>query len=420
MAPGNFPSAQRLDLPFDAAIGFVRNKVDLPSQRWDDLLQGMHSRAFVVAGVTKSSLLSDLRGAVDTALADGRTLEQFRADFDTILDRHGWNPKGGRAWRAQVIYRTNLSTAYAAGHYQQMMADGPRQVRPYWRYIRTSSANPRQDHLAYVGTVLPHDHPWWDTHYPPNGWGCKCGVTNHSAREIERLKAEGESIRTEPPREGTKDVTDPRSGVVNEVPAGIDRGWDYNPGQAAWGRKLTEQEHEYWKAQGKDAWEELTGDGTWETWNRPGLVPADEPVAMPGPRLTTPEQAEAALKELFGGEDLYVTFSGADDFRYDLVVNAHTLAHKLPLDRSPWFPFLRETIENPYEVWSTFARHKGTGKVVLRTRFIKSIAQAQKDRAVFFVAEAQENKFVNVTMVATSRMRELQKRRRGELWWARD
>ena len=38
-----------------------------------------------------------------------------------------------------------------------------------------------------AGTLLPVDDPWWQTHYPPNGWGCKCWVRQVSRREAERL-----------------------------------------------------------------------------------------------------------------------------------------------------------------------------------------------------------------------------------------
>ncbi|MDL2254975.1 DUF935 family protein [Parabacteroides sp. OttesenSCG-928-K15] len=47
---------------------------------------------------------------------------------------------------------------------------------PNLEYIRTSSAHPRQNHLAYVGTILPIDHPWWKTHLPPSDWNCACSV----------------------------------------------------------------------------------------------------------------------------------------------------------------------------------------------------------------------------------------------------
>jgi uncharacterized protein with gpF-like domain len=29
----------------------------------------------------------------------------------------------------------------------------------------------RPMHAAWHNTVLPFDHPFWKTHYPPNGWG---------------------------------------------------------------------------------------------------------------------------------------------------------------------------------------------------------------------------------------------------------
>ena len=58
-------------LPFLEAIAFFRAKLNLPTQRWDDLLGAAHDRAFVVAGAIQADLLADLRAAVDKAIADG-------------------------------------------------------------------------------------------------------------------------------------------------------------------------------------------------------------------------------------------------------------------------------------------------------------------------------------------------------------
>jgi len=32
----------------------------------------------------------------------------------------------------------------------------------------------RPQHRAWDNITLPADHPWWQTHYPPNGWACRC------------------------------------------------------------------------------------------------------------------------------------------------------------------------------------------------------------------------------------------------------
>ena len=117
-------------LPFDEQIQFFRDKLELPSKRWSDIYTREHDFAFVVAGATKGALLTDLRQAVQRAIEDGTTLEQFRRDFDAIVRRRGWTgwtgegSKAGRAWRTRVIYETNLRTSYAAGRYQQAKEAG--------------------------------------------------------------------------------------------------------------------------------------------------------------------------------------------------------------------------------------------------------------------------------------------------------
>ena len=162
-------------LPFAEAIKFFRDKINLPTQKWDDLLGAAHDRAFVVAGATQADLLADLRAAVDKAIAQGTTYQEFKKDFEKIVAERGWtgwageDTKGGRAWRMRVIYDTNLFTSYAAGRTQQMKEAAA--VRPYWRYRHSdASVTPRAEHLSWDGLVLRHDDPFWAAHTPPNGF----------------------------------------------------------------------------------------------------------------------------------------------------------------------------------------------------------------------------------------------------------
>jgi uncharacterized protein with gpF-like domain len=163
--------AAPISLPFDEAIEYFRGKVNLPTERWTDLWEGMHARAFVVAGATKDELLADFRTAVDRAIADGITIADFRRDFDAIVAKHGWSYKGGRDWRSRVIYDTNIRTAYQSGRYKQQTDPELLAVRPYLQYVHGDSIHPRELHLSWNGRVLLADHPWWREHYPPNGWG---------------------------------------------------------------------------------------------------------------------------------------------------------------------------------------------------------------------------------------------------------
>lgn len=214
-------------LPFQEQIDFFRQKLNLPTEHYDDILQAAHDRAFVVAGAAKADLLNDLCGAVDKAIAEGKTIDWFRKEFDAIVQARGWqgwtgsDSQAGRDWRTRVIYKTNLSASYAAGRYAQLTDPDLLKSRPYWQYIHNDTVmHPRELHLAWSGTVLRYDDPWWQTHFPPNGWGCRCRIAAVTAGEYKGLPA---------PDNGTYTHTD-RNGNVHTIPNGIDYGWDYAPG----------------------------------------------------------------------------------------------------------------------------------------------------------------------------------------------
>lgn len=212
--------------PFAEQVAALRLRfVDLrPTARWDDLVGAEHDRAFMVAGAVKADLLADLAAAVDRAVSDGASLEEFRRDFREIVERHGWHgwtgegTRKGEAWRTRVIYRTNVATTYAAGRMAQLReADFP-----LWVYRHSGAEHPRLDHLSWDGIVLPADHPFWAKHYPPNGWGCGCRVAGaRSERGARRLG--GDPDKPLPPG---WDSVEPKTGT----PPGVGQGWDHAPG----------------------------------------------------------------------------------------------------------------------------------------------------------------------------------------------
>ena len=220
--------AEPFDLPFAEAIAYFRQKLSIPTATWTGLWKGEHARAFTIAGALRDDLLADFRTAIDTALADGRTLADFRREFDRLVSRYGWSYNGGRGWRTRVIFETNLRTAHQAGRYAQMKDPDVARYRPYWRYRHGDSRQPRPHHLAWDGLVLAADDPFWQTHYPPNGWGCKCFVEALSERQIQAL---GKTGPDRAPAMETYQWTDRQSGAVHTIPTGIDPGWDYNVGE---------------------------------------------------------------------------------------------------------------------------------------------------------------------------------------------
>jgi hypothetical protein len=206
-------------LPFNEQIDFFKQKLNMPSERWTDIWQTGHNSAFSVAGAMKDDLLNDFRRAVDAAINDGKSITWFKKEFNNIVAKHGWSHTGKTNWRARVIYNTNMRQSYNAGRYEQL------QRFAYWRYAHGDSRYPRELHLKWHNTILTKDDPWWETHFPANGWGCKCRVYGVSEHEFNRL-----GLNASPrPDDGSREWLDKHSGEVHQVPKGIDPGFDYAP-----------------------------------------------------------------------------------------------------------------------------------------------------------------------------------------------
>lgn len=209
-----------------------------------DVWQEEHAAAFTVAKAMRLDILEGIRAAMDKALADGQSFGEFRRELQPLLERMGWWGKQqlfdplegaerevqlGSPRRLKTIYNINLRTAHAAGQWQRIQR--AKATHPFLLYQLGPSREHRVEHLSWAGRLLPVDHPWWQTHFPPNGWGCKCHVRAVSKREAERLRAQG-AVSEVAPDDGEQEYVNQRTGELLQVPRGIEPGWAYNPGAA--------------------------------------------------------------------------------------------------------------------------------------------------------------------------------------------
>lgn len=211
---------------FQEAVDYLKGKLPEASLAWDDLAGPVHAKVFTVAGATKVDLVRDLHDAVTKALEQGTTLAGFRKDFDQAVQRYGWSYNGTRGWRTAIIYNTNMRSAHMAGRWAQIQAN--KKDRPYLQYRTAGDARVRPLHRQWNGLIYPVDDAFWRTHYPPNGWGCRCTVRSYSVGDLQTRNLQV----SEPFKLVTRDVVDAGGDFKDRVPVGIDPGWDHNVGQS--------------------------------------------------------------------------------------------------------------------------------------------------------------------------------------------
>ncbi|WP_096897170.1 phage minor head protein [Escherichia coli] len=240
-----------LSLPPKRAIGYLESKGYTLSWDWEEVWQEAHARAFTVAKVTKLDVLEDIRRALERSLAEGKTGAWFRKELEPVLKEKGWWGEKeitdldtgevtiiqqGSTWRLDTIYRTNMTVVYSAGRWAEQMENVD--DRPYGMYCAICDNRTRQPHLLLHQMVMRLDDPFWQSFYPPNGWGCRCTVIAMTEADVRRrglkITASGDALGE------TMKLISMQTGELQPVATFTigntiitpDAGWSYAPGAA--------------------------------------------------------------------------------------------------------------------------------------------------------------------------------------------
>jgi SPP1 gp7 family putative phage head morphogenesis protein len=236
--PSAFARAFRL--PPEEAQRYLRgrDRVRL-TYDWRELWHEEHARAFTVSRLARADLLQSLHEGIKASVGGDLTRRDWTKNARQLLGEAGWwgerevpTPDGRlvrttfNPARLQLIYDVNTRMAYAAGRWERIQA--AKATHPYLRYVTRADERVRKSHRPWHNVTLPVDDPFWHTHYPPNGWRCRCRAVPMRRGEYERRD---DLIKTAPD-EALERWVDSRSGSTRLVPANVDPGFGYNVGQA--------------------------------------------------------------------------------------------------------------------------------------------------------------------------------------------
>lgn len=242
ITPGQFATLFKLP-PAEALDYLARRNVITETTNWKDVWQEEHLNQFTISRLTNADLLADIQGAITKSVGGDLSRRDWMRDVQQMLTDAGWwgekevlDEATGEMVktvfdpaRLRLIYDTNVNNAYSAGLWERIQRN--KATSPYIRYITKRDERVRAQHAAWDNLTLGVDDTWWDTHYPPNGFRCRCRAMSMSQAEYDKRKAAGTINTVSPPETITRWVNK-RTGEISDLPNGIDPGFAYNVGKA--------------------------------------------------------------------------------------------------------------------------------------------------------------------------------------------
>ena len=418
-AASDFARLQRLP-PAEAMAFMDGRQLSAETYHWYDLWREEHQRAFTVGRLARGDLLEALQTSLAKSVAGDLSRRDWIKSTEQLLKNAGWwgttevtDPRTGELLktrfnhaRLQLIFDTNVRQAAAAGQWQRLVRN--QRTHPYARYVAMDDERTRPQHRAWHNVTLPLDDAWWATHRPPNGWRCRCRVIGVTQREYDQGQVQdrpgaetdqGAPLRSTPmvkaaPPVSLRDWRNPITGAIEQVPVGIDPGFDYNPGttgrsaafEAMVKAKLGKMSTEVAKAAEAagvifpKVAKEVAGQDTWQTLGLADLRQMRPSMAAPD-LLTAAESVEDAVNVLRSALGVPVNGARFVETPAGLVtIFDKLLTHVVEkrLDRRERFgAFVLPTLQQPDEVWETAYDDATT-----RRRFIKLFSDSKYDLLV--------------------------------------
>jgi SPP1 gp7 family putative phage head morphogenesis protein len=116
------------------------------------------------------------------------TWEDFKAEALKLNDKYNIN-------HLQAEFQTARQASSHARNWQEFQKK--KRLFPNLKYRTAGDDRVREDHKSLDGIIAPIDSDFWKKYYPPNGWRCRCGVTQTAETVSKDIPTNVPSIKPE-------------------------------------------------------------------------------------------------------------------------------------------------------------------------------------------------------------------------------
>lgn len=178
---------------FDEALDWFRGRFPVTEEMLSELSAYAGPRAWTVAGVAQLDIVLDTYESLFTAIQKGTPYDEWQEKISDKLTKAWGRPDSGRL---ETIFRNATQQAYNAGRERQLTSPEVVALRPYHQFDGIGDSRQSPVCKACNGTILPWDHPWWETHSPQLHHRCRS-----RKRALTRAQAARKGVTVIPPSE---------------------------------------------------------------------------------------------------------------------------------------------------------------------------------------------------------------------------
>lgn len=187
---------------FEEAIEWFKARFPVTDEILAALREFAGPRAWKISGVAHLDIVLAVYESLLAAIENGTPLAEWKSEIRTKIGEQ-WGTKTSA--RLDVIFRTNVQTAYNRGRWQQITHPDVLAVRPYLMFdaILDARRSPICRSLSEPKpVVLPAADPFWLTRQPPLHFNCRSSLRSLTERQAKARGVTDTTSATEPPQKG--------------------------------------------------------------------------------------------------------------------------------------------------------------------------------------------------------------------------
>lgn len=167
---------KKSDADLVASVARIKNRVAVKDYYYDTLPKDIRALSFTVSNLETLRQVEMVKKSLERAIENGEDFKSWKDNLDTSV------LKSLSDARLETVYRTNVHTVYnQSTRYNALTSN----VTPYLMYTAVGDERTRPAHLELDGVTKRADSAFWNSHTPPLGFNCRCGVIPMTKEDAE-------------------------------------------------------------------------------------------------------------------------------------------------------------------------------------------------------------------------------------------